>query len=148
MYFRKIPYLLCIVFLVILFSGCDRWLVKRIDLTRANNLPDTRIYEENKARILSIIDRIVLAYDMACKQEQDMLRFCTKNRNSDTLFAFEDMKGFTTCFVVLGTIVDDSEFVQFSNRLEKSISKSVTSTNLKISETDALPECIAPHSRP
>ncbi len=125
-------------------TGCDRILVKRIDLQRPIDPSQIRMYEENKAKIVLAIDRVASVDNLSCTSKEGFIRFCTRYRAADKLVVFEEKQGFSTCFIVDGTPFDDNEFVQFASILEKALSDSVQGTKLIISPIEKLPECVFP----
>jgi hypothetical protein len=144
---RKSIFLVKAVFLIAVFclSGCDTFFVKRIELQRPSEPLQMRAYEDNKTKIISVIDRIASDNNMTCRKDPLLSRDC--DRQPESIVAFEDKQGFTICFFMIGGPFGESKFLHLAETLEKALISSLPDTNLRVSLPDEFPECIIPSSR-
>ena len=134
-------YFLIILFIGLLISsGCDTLIVKRIDINKQNNQLNN--YLKQRSTIISIIDSFIIENNLSCKPRSGLIRYC--DQIPKTLVAFEDDNNFTICLFMLGPTWEKNKFYSLSSKIEKSLINEIPSIHVNKSLPGESLQCSIP----
>jgi hypothetical protein len=124
---------------VIILTGCDVVMVKRLDLLKSAINLELSFQGNEKEIFISKIDEFSLKNGIKCTKTNKFIRECEKN--SLSLVVFENDKFLTACLSMIGTKLESNNFLKLSSRLEEYLISAFPKESLNISSADELPEC-------
>lgn len=136
----KRRYALILLFLnLLILSGCDTLLIKRIDIEKNN---ESKNFLDQRSIIISVIDSFITENNLSCRPRDGLIRFC--DQTPKTLVAFEGNDSFTVCLFMLGPAWEKNKFYNFSSRMEHALISKMPSVHIIGSLPNELPQCSIP----